>query len=627
MPAALEDLEIEAEPESFRITFRALHRRGRVAFDWDGRVEGGPDGRIVFRMAGTAGSTFRRNRIGFCVLHPAEECAGRECIVETTDGDRLEQAFPALVSPHQPFRNVRAILHAVSPGVEVEVRMEGETFETEDQRNWSDASFKTYGTPLHLPYPVEVREGTRIEQSVAVSLFGVTAAPVRKAAATVPGALPKKRNSTEPVVVRVGTGKGVARPAIGLGGAGLVALPPAGVERLLPLRLAHVRADLRLEAAGWEAALERAVANARALDVPLELAVFLPDDARGGLRELASRASAQGARVASWLTFRAKDAITAEGDVALARAALAGVDEGARFGGGADGHFAELNRHRVAARGLDRLVFALNPQVHACDDPTIVENVGSLRALADTARGFAGGTSLGLSPVTLRARADPRPLRSRDPKEPPFTDDPRQATSFAAAWTLAFLGLGGGGRFREPDLLRAAGPAWRDGHGEALPGASRARRLRRFLRRIEGGLRAAGALATSRAGPGPGAAVARARARLPGQRDRRAPPRPDRRPGGAPPPRPPRWRGTRRGGRARARARPPRGRPHRRRARAGLRPLRFARPGGSPAAARYSAPGSAPCTSRYTSRAGRPSRRAASLTASRRVRPSEARRR
>ena len=58
---------------------------------------------------------------------------------------------------------MRAILHEVTPGVEVEVRMEGETFETEDQRNWSDASFKTYGTPLHLPFPVEVAEGTRVE--------------------------------------------------------------------------------------------------------------------------------------------------------------------------------------------------------------------------------------------------------------------------------------------------------------------------------------------------------------------------------------------------------------------------------------------------------------------------------
>jgi len=346
----------------------------------------------------------------------------------------------------------------VTPGVEVEVRMEGETFETEDQRNWSDASFKTYGTPLHLPYPVEVAEGTRIEQVVSVSLFGVTAEPVRQAAATVPGALPKKRNSTEPVVVRVGAGQGVALPAIGLGGAGLVALSAAQAERLLPLRLAHARADLRLESAGWAIALERAVANARALDVPLELALFLPEDPREALRDLAARASALQARVDSWLVFRASDATTADGDAALARAALAGVSPDARLGGGTDGHFAELNRRRVAARGLDRLVFALNPQVHAFDDATILESVGSLRALADSMKGFAGGASLAISPVTLRARVDSRPPASRDPSEPPFTDDPRQATSFAAAWTLAFLAAASEAGFASLTFFELQGP-------------------------------------------------------------------------------------------------------------------------------------------------------------------------
>src|SRR5512143_3418008 len=343
VPAALDDLEIEAEPESFRIRFRARHRQGAIRVDWDGRIEGRADGGIAFRMRGAAGSTFRRNRIGLCVLHPAEECAGRPCIVETTDGDRLEQAFPVLVSPHQPFRNVRAILHEVTAGVEAEVRMEGETFETEDQRNWSDASFKTYGTPLHLPHPVEVAEGTRVGQSVTLSLFGVTAEPLRHAAETVPGALPKRRNSTEPVVVQVGVAHEVARPRIGLAGAGLVALDEAGASRLRGLRLSHLRADLRLERAGWEAALDRAVGNARAVDAPLELAVFLPDDPRPALRGLADRAAALRPRVGSWLLFRASHSVTGEGDLAFARETLGPVDPSARFAGGTDSHFTEVN--------------------------------------------------------------------------------------------------------------------------------------------------------------------------------------------------------------------------------------------------------------------------------------------
>jgi hypothetical protein len=408
-------------------------------------------------MDGAAGSTFLRNRIGMCVLHPIDECAGRPCIIETVDGDRAESAFPSLVAPHQPFRNLRAILHEVTPGVEVEVRMEGETFETEDHRNWSDASFKTYGTPLHLPYPVQVREGTVVRQSVTVSLFGVTAAPVRQAVATVPGALPRKRNSTEPVIVRVDPFRSFVRPAIGLGGAGLVELKEADLARLRPLRLAHLRADLHLESAGWEAALEHAAANARALDAPLELALLLPDEPRAALADVARHAERLRPRVASWLVFRAADGLTADGLGALAREALSGVDPAARFGGGTDGHFAELNRRRPAPDDLDLLVFALTPQVHAFDDATLFENLGSLRWLADTSHGFAGKASLGITPVTLRSRGGRLP------------DDPRQPTALAAAWTLAFVGTAAEAGFASLTFYELTGPRGVLEAGEAFP--------------------------------------------------------------------------------------------------------------------------------------------------------------
>jgi hypothetical protein len=468
VPAVLDDLEIEAEPEAFRIRFVARHRRTGVRFDWAGRMQGGTDGRITCSMDGAAASAFRRNRIGFCVLHPAESCAGRPCIVETVDGDRAATFFPSLVAPHQPFRNVRAILHEVSPGVEAEVRMEGETFETEDQRNWSDASFKTYGTPLHLPFPVEVAEGTRVSQSVTLRLFGVTSEPVREAAATVPGALPKKRNSTEPVVVRVGKAAGFKRPTLGLGGAGLGPLGEQDAERLRSIGLDHLRADLRLAESGWEARLERASADAQAIGAPLELALFLPAEPVAVLRNLASRAAALRSRVACWLLF-APDGTTADGHAALAREALGAAFPAALFGGGTDGHFAELNRRRPARRGLDRMVFALVPQAHAFDDATLVENLGSLRSIADTARGFATGVPLGISPVTLRPRVDPRPAGARERGEPPFTDDPRQATPFAAAWTLGFLAAAAEAGFDTLTFFELSGPRGVTASGVPFP--------------------------------------------------------------------------------------------------------------------------------------------------------------
>ena len=49
---------------------------------------------------------------------------------------------------------------------------EGDFFEMEDQRNWTDASFKTYCTPLSLGFPHQARAGSRIAQSFTVWVEG-----------------------------------------------------------------------------------------------------------------------------------------------------------------------------------------------------------------------------------------------------------------------------------------------------------------------------------------------------------------------------------------------------------------------------------------------------------------------
>ena len=47
-----------------------------------------------------------------------------------------------------------------------EVGTEVHLFEMEDQRNWTDASYKTYGTPLALPFPAEINVGHKINKAV-----------------------------------------------------------------------------------------------------------------------------------------------------------------------------------------------------------------------------------------------------------------------------------------------------------------------------------------------------------------------------------------------------------------------------------------------------------------------------
>src|SRR6185295_16382542 len=53
----------------------------------------------------------------------------------------------------------------------------GDLFELEDQRNWGDASYKTYCTPLRKGFPRKVASGTEIGQSVAVRFTPAPAFP------------------------------------------------------------------------------------------------------------------------------------------------------------------------------------------------------------------------------------------------------------------------------------------------------------------------------------------------------------------------------------------------------------------------------------------------------------------
>jgi hypothetical protein len=119
-------------------------------------IQGNKNNKIVFSMKGEALSDFKKNRIGLCVLHPIKEYAGRKVSITQPDGNIYDSVFPELISPHQPFLNVQQ-MNYTSNGIDVQLHFKGDIFETEDQRNWTDSSYKTYSTPLDLPFPAEVK--------------------------------------------------------------------------------------------------------------------------------------------------------------------------------------------------------------------------------------------------------------------------------------------------------------------------------------------------------------------------------------------------------------------------------------------------------------------------------------
>lgn len=426
----ISNVKIESTKDAFRLTFDAECKERDIDYLWRGTIAGDPKGAVSFAMNGLARSTFLRNRIGFCVLHPLKECVGQPCSVEKADGKLERGVFPYYTSPNQPFMDMRAISHEVVPGLLAEVRFEGEVFEMEDQRNWTDASFKTYCTPLRIPIPVEIKEGTTVAQSITVTLNG-----------QIPVETSGVRTGYSEVTFTVSETPSVPLPRIG---AGLATdgqpLTTNERARLKALNLNHLRVDLHLSKPSYKETLNQAGLEANALGMSLEAALFLTDNAEEELGQFVKELDRIRPRVSTWLVFHVAEASTGERWVQLARRYLSRYDLEAKIGAGANAYFAELNRGRPPAGGFDLVSYSMNPQVHAYDNLTLVENLEGQAWTVKSARQFIGKLPLVVSPITLRIRPGVYPIQPEvGPDGLPPSVDLRQMSLFGAGWTLGSL--------------------------------------------------------------------------------------------------------------------------------------------------------------------------------------------
>ncbi len=427
----LSNLHQESSADSFRITFEMTCAAGEVDFVWKGSLTGQPDGTVEYRFKGVARSAFKRNRIGFCILHPIGPCAGNPCTINKVDGTSERGVFPKYISSDQPFMDLQSISHEVAPGVTAEVSFEGDVFETEDQRNWTDASYKTYCTPLGLAFPVDVAEGTEVSQAVTIRLKGdVPKAPSRAA---------KSQES----VLTVGPEVLGPLPVLGLGVASHgLPLADREIKRLKALNLHHLRVDVVASDPDCHEALGQAGEQARALGASLEVAVHLSDNAEGELAALLGEVQLLELPVSRWLIFHVNEKSTSGKWVALAREQLAGYDPRAKIGAGTNAYFAELNRGRPPVDVLDFVCYSINPQVHAFDNDSLAETLEAQSDTVQSAKAFADGLPIVVSPVTLRPRFNPNATGPEpEPRgdELPSQVDARQISLFGAAWTLGSL--------------------------------------------------------------------------------------------------------------------------------------------------------------------------------------------
>jgi len=421
LPARIRDLSVRQEADRLRIDFVTETEGLATAIHIDARAQG------LLRVEGRAlpSADLLTNRAGFVVLHPIERVAGGWARMVHPDGRAEETRFPDLIAPWQPFMDLAAITHRVS-GAEVDCELTGDVFETEDQRNWSDASFKTYSRPVALPRPYLLPAGQEVAQSVTLRFRpGPVLAP--SAPAPVEGA----------VMPQIGLA--VAPAGIATALAHVATLRQVGPQRILchfdPTDghgVAVLRDYARLQAAfPAEYDLEYVVASAD--DLGAEMAALAGALADAGLR-LSSLAVSP---AADWRP-PASGSPQLEEVYAAARAAFPGLP----LGGGTFGYFTEFNRKRPPVGLLDHVTHGTNPIVHAADDESVMQTLETIPHILRSGRAIIGDRAYRLGPTTIGMRHNPSGSRGvPNPDGRPVCksgDDPRQSQPFAAAFTAGY---------------------------------------------------------------------------------------------------------------------------------------------------------------------------------------------
>jgi D-apionolactonase len=424
--------DVEAREDTFQVRFLAEHITAEIDFVWQGTISGSSAGEIVFTFDGQARRAFRKNRIGFCVLHPME-FAGTALEVETPAGT-LHSVFPVSISPHQPFKEITAMRYSSAPSpsdgseIRMELRLSGELFEMEDQRNWTDASYKTYCTPLHLPYPVELAAGERIVQSIALRPLSYPALPTSPALC-----------ATEKLSVEVSAESTGPLPALGFGLARhTTPFSPAEIAHLRALQPAYLWVELDLARPDWKDTLDRAWNDASLLRTELELSVVCDDEGQE-LAPLFWQLAGQQIAIARLCCFSRSTHVTTRAMLEQATGCRATAGLIMQLGAGSRANFAEFNRADLPLDLAELANYPINPQVHAFDHLSLVETLPAQAVTASNAQRIASGLPLNVGPVTLKPRFNAAATASEELAEQDASVDPRQMSLFAAGWTVGSL--------------------------------------------------------------------------------------------------------------------------------------------------------------------------------------------
>jgi len=439
IPVRISELVADVRDESFTITFHARHRHEDIDFSWNGTIAGTNEGSISYEMKGRAEASFGCNKLGLLVLHPVASHAGRRMRLTTPNGG-AEVVFPTTVGPQAvregklrglfpPFSEATI---ALDGGVELHLGFEGDLFEMEDERNWSEYSYKSYSGPLADPWPVRVERGQSIKQTIRVDLVKP----------------PATHHSVKSRPARISLDADNQRatlPAIGFGlSTDLDRLTARETALLRPLQPDCLLLDLHPSQPGSLQELTSGAKIATDLNSSLLIALYVGQDVDTDVGLFMKMLEANEPRaLRGLLVFEESPAGPVRSGTPvelvsrvheLLRPRIADLP----IGGGSERYFSEVNRARLPFTGFDWIAFGVSPACHADEDDDVLLNVSAQRDVVLTLRQSAPGIPLVAGPITLQTRFGSWPRAPR-PGELPLQVDPRQAALFGAVWTLGSI--------------------------------------------------------------------------------------------------------------------------------------------------------------------------------------------
>jgi hypothetical protein len=441
--AEISNLAIRENDAAFSLQYTARYRQGASVLSAEIRFEGTADGRLEASAAILPETDFETNRTGFVVLHPLDGVVGQHLTVEHASGGTEEFVMPEAISPGQPLFDIRAITHRPRSDLSVAVRLEGDVFEMEDHRNWSDASFKTYSRPIGLPYPYRLEAGSTTRQSVLLR--------VNDSSALAQPAMATDDDAAANVIV--GGETDIRLPKIGIGlPASLATASLEAATSLAALAGAHLL--LRYDpAAGDKPEDIRAAgefSRAAGLPVAFELLITAESNADPEIAEAARLLAGAGIAPLSVAVFPKRD----ENSFQPGEARPPAPDEATIYqavrkffprvpvGGGSPAFFTELNRKRPPSGTFDFITHATAPTVHAADDLSVIETLQSLPHILRSARAIAGDAPHHIGPIGIGARLNPYgpgPTPNPEDGRVGLADaDPRQRALLGAAWHVGY---------------------------------------------------------------------------------------------------------------------------------------------------------------------------------------------